>query len=268
MKKIPRSNLSIYRSLLLVCVWSASFTQFCHADVVLTFDQNGIIDFATLSQAYGDRVVATPDENNNQYNIVPGMGFGLTPNVLAEYSGGIMAGPRLWTIGYGDLTNIYYNETDFDSLLRITLTADPGFEVGVFGFQMAAFGTNPPVPGIDIRDCDGNVLWAVGSTVISGTSHNDFEFADGLFSNQLTINVDLSGLGGNSDNIGIDNIHIVQRSVLLGDVNRDGIITLLDVAPFVNVLTNGGCQAEADINLDGVVNLLDVEPFVDLLTGG
>ena len=54
---------------------------------------------------------------------------------------------------------------------------------------------------------------------------------------------------------------------LLGDVNMDGIVDLLDVNPFVNILTNGGFVCEADINQDGVVDLLDVDPFVDLLIG-
>lgn len=55
-------------------------------------------------------------------------------------------------------------------------------------------------------------------------------------------------------------------SILLGDVNQDGVVNLLDVAPFVNAITTGTFIAEADINQDGVVDLLDVAPFVDLLT--
>ena len=54
----------------------------------------------------------------------------------------------------------------------------------------------------------------------------------------------------------------------IGDVNQDGVVNLLDVGPFVDVLTNGGFQTEADINQDGVVDLLDVAPFVELLSGG
>ena len=56
--------------------------------------------------------------------------------------------------------------------------------------------------------------------------------------------------------------------VLIGDINCDGEINLLDVTPFVEILT--GQQpptAKADINGDGAVDLLDVTPFVDLLTG-
>ena len=53
-----------------------------------------------------------------------------------------------------------------------------------------------------------------------------------------------------------------------GDVNLDGTVDLLDIAPFVELLTNTSFLNEADINRDGVVDLLDVTPFVDLLTGG
>ena len=70
---------------------------------------------------------------------------------------------------------------------------------------------------------------------------------------------------------GLDSVVLcVNRPVstpMLGDVNGDGTIDLLDVAPFVELLVDGGFQIEADINEDGVVDLLDVGPFVDLLMG-
>ena len=52
----------------------------------------------------------------------------------------------------------------------------------------------------------------------------------------------------------------------IGDLNSDGFITLLDVAPFVAHLSNAAYDALADINQDGDVNLLDVQPFVDLIS--
>ena len=52
----------------------------------------------------------------------------------------------------------------------------------------------------------------------------------------------------------------------LGDVNCDGIINLLDIEPFINLLATAQYSAKADLNQDGVVSLLDAGPFVELLT--
>jgi hypothetical protein len=59
-----------------------------------------------------------------------------------------------------------------------------------------------------------------------------------------------------------------QMGFILGDVNCDGVVNLLDVAPFVALLTSGGFSPKADINGDGAVTLLDVAGFVQILTGG
>ena len=56
-------------------------------------------------------------------------------------------------------------------------------------------------------------------------------------------------------------------AVLLGDVNCDFVVDLLDVEPFVDALTSGEFNDKADINSDGSVNLLDVPAFIDLLSG-
>ena len=70
----------------------------------------------------------------------------------------------------------------------------------------------------------------------------------------------------------IDNIRVHGlvrgEGILLGDVNCDGELNLLDVAPFVELLISDLYSEKADVNSDGVLNLLDVEPFVLLLTGG
>ena len=70
--------------------------------------------------------------------------------------------------------------------------------------------------------------------------------------------------GGYFDNIQVAG---VVSDFLLGDVNRDGIVNFLDIAPFIGVLTASEDQAEADTNQDGVVNFLDIAPFIGILTG-
>ena len=54
---------------------------------------------------------------------------------------------------------------------------------------------------------------------------------------------------------------------LVGDLNCDGQIDLLDVAPFVQLVTSGTYSFKGDLNGDFIVNLLDVSPFVELLVG-
>ena len=78
------------------------------------------------------------------------------------------------------------------------------------------------------------------------------------------------GTGSNgSGSEGCINLNInFEDPILLGDVNCDGLVNLLDVAPFVDLISNGDFNPKADINEDGNVNLLDVAPFVDLLAGG
>ena len=87
--------------------------------------------------------------------------------------------------------------------------------------------------------------------------------------NQMRVRFTVSDTGSASVvEAGVDDVRIQAvdcNSVLLGDINMDGEVNLLDVQGFVDLLINGGFQAEADINGDGVVNLEDVQPFVDLL---
>lgn len=66
-------------------------------------------------------------------------------------------------------------------------------------------------------------------------------------------------------NVTIDNVTFLPN-IVTGDVNGDGTVNLLDVSPFVDLLTSGGFLSAADINGDGLVNLLDVQGFVELLS--
>ena len=63
-------------------------------------------------------------------------------------------------------------------------------------------------------------------------------------------------------------VTVEDDMIMIGDVNMDGAVNLLDIGPFVDLISTNTFQAEADINGDGAVNLLDVGPFVDILAGG
>ena len=57
----------------------------------------------------------------------------------------------------------------------------------------------------------------------------------------------------------------VARFGLLGDVNCDGSVDLLDTSFFIDKTLTGTFCPKADINCDGAVNLVDVAPFVQLV---
>ena len=59
----------------------------------------------------------------------------------------------------------------------------------------------------------------------------------------------------------------VEPIVLLGDVNGDGVVSFLDIAPFISILSDSGFQNQADIDRNGVVDFFDIAPFITILSG-
>ncbi|MDB2686922.1 hypothetical protein N9Y42_06890 [Mariniblastus sp.] len=56
-------------------------------------------------------------------------------------------------------------------------------------------------------------------------------------------------------------------SVLLGDINLDGMVDFSDISPFISTLASGNFQAEADTDLDSVISFSDILPFILILNG-
>ena len=63
----------------------------------------------------------------------------------------------------------------------------------------------------------------------------------------------------------LDNFSV--EDFLLGDINRDGVVSFLDISPFISLLSTGDFQNEADMNGDGTVSFLDISPFISALSG-
>lgn len=57
-----------------------------------------------------------------------------------------------------------------------------------------------------------------------------------------------------------------SSNLLLGDVNQDGTVSFLDLAPFITLLLTGNYQFQADTNGDGQLNFFDIAGFLSLLT--
>ena len=54
---------------------------------------------------------------------------------------------------------------------------------------------------------------------------------------------------------------------LVGDINADGVVNILDVVLLVNMVLSDEYNASADFNNDGVINVLDVVVLVNFILG-
>jgi hypothetical protein len=53
--------------------------------------------------------------------------------------------------------------------------------------------------------------------------------------------------------------------MVLGDLDGNGAINILDVVMLVNIVLSDGYSSEADINADDIINVLDIVLLVNLI---
>jgi hypothetical protein len=67
----------------------------------------------------------------------------------------------------------------------------------------------------------------VGSTAITGATH--LNFAPNVSANGLMLEINLTGLGAVSDDIGLDNVQFSQSAVTTAPVPEPATLTLLGI---------------------------------------
>ena len=176
----------------------------------LTFDIEGFRNFSNMDQGYGDRVTSA-----KMGGFSYGGSGGFTPNVEVSY-GPDGADPAFWTTGYGDLTNILFEDRDRFGQLEITFNADQGFLVNLRRWDMSAFTSafvsDPAINAVSVTDGTGAVLFFRDNLAISKDTHTRFDFNnEPLEARTLVLRFDSANLGSLSDDIAFDNIVIGQR---------------------------------------------------------
>lgn len=180
---------------------------------VLTFDIDGMSSGNVMPQGYGDNVDAA-DMGSFHYDV----GNGLTEDITVAYEGISTSGGiqdlNWWNTGYSDLTKVCEYEPDGDPGFRIVLTSTAG-NVLLDQFDVGNFAGTIIIPSVKIKDGFGNVLYQLDNWQLSGSTfpHQTFTFQGPLSAQQISIEFDLTGLGGASDNVGIDNIRFRQDAV-------------------------------------------------------
>jgi hypothetical protein len=151
------------------------------------------------STGYGDRVTSTMEGS-----FVYEGADAFTPNVEALFIGSISP----WTSGYGDLQDVVYAGA---GPMRIDLVADFGFAVKLDHFDLAGYFGDFTIGSIEVQDGSGSVLWSQQNVVAPQASHLRLDFSGlNLSSNILTVVVDATNLGSQSDDVGLDNLQFQQ----------------------------------------------------------
>lgn len=193
---------------------------------VLIFDQSRsatgtdvvpIVNGADVPQDYGDNVTGSPMAVSGGAFTYGEGGEGFTPNVTAEYFSD--TGVVMWATGYGDLTNVLLAHTlpggPAANTLNVRLTADPGYDVELFGFDLAGYFADYVINGVSVLSGAVTLFSQANVSVegnATGPGHTAFDFsAAPLVGPELLIRIDVANLAvGSQDNIGLDNIRFGQ----------------------------------------------------------
>lgn len=186
---------------------------------LLTFDVTGISNFQVIDQDYGDRVTGLSDA----VGAYGELGEGFTGNVIADFG---TVDPSLWTTGYSDLTNVFFDDADGQGPLSLTLTADAGYNVLLYDFDLGAFGGDRTVTSVRVTNEVNAVLYESLLDTILLSGHSDYSFLLPLSGQSLTITVDQVALGGASDDVALDNVRFGQLAVST-PVPEPATVTLL-----------------------------------------
>lgn len=160
----------------------------------------------------------------------------------------------------GDAINTLDGFTQFDAKFSLVDLID----------TTVSFDGN--VTFVTIKDFNGlsiDLLTNVSVTNNSSIYQRMVLNAPVVANNQPVFAFRLDDFEGN-DSVRFDNVLITGTPIsgsLCGDVNLDGSVTFLDIAPFIAILSANGFQAEADCDKDGDVDFLDINPFIQILAG-
>ena len=61
-------------------------------------------------------------------------------------------------------------------------------------------------------------------------------------------------------------LHVVEESGLIGDINGDSVVNVVDIVLLVNYIINGDeYNEQADLNGDGIMNVIDIVQLVNII---
>ena len=165
-----------------------------------------------------------------------------------------------WTATFGQLSDFQEeirNDYGFENVVIIAVG-----QSNTSGFN-SSFCSNSdlplvidPYPSLPIREQFGESSFNEFHKNVIILGH------DGEYLGQIAVNSVSAGV----KNYILDIIEThYQEDSLLGDLNEDEILNILDVIQLINVILDGEENSASDMNSDGVTNILDVIQLINII---
>ncbi len=230
------------------------------AATVLTFDWTrdpatgnvvSTVSPSALPSDYGDFVTGASAPVLGGAFLYAEAGEGYTPNIAIEIraGGATPADPRveLWALGFGDLANVVFG-LPASSFMEIVLTADPGFEVELHGFDLGGYpGSDWVINSVDVFGA-GATLFSQADVLVEGSGaaeHTGLAFPTPIAASHLVIRIDYANLqASRQDNIGLDNLRFGQNPRVIPEPAPAVLLSAVAIVLARLVLRQSSTRAE------------------------
>ena len=165
-----------------------------------------------------------------------------------------------WTSTFGQLSDFQEeirNDYGYENVVIIAVG-----QSNTSGFNSSFCGNSDlplvidPYPSLPIRDQFGESSFNEFHKKIIILGH------DGQYLGMITVNSVSLGVKNYILDILAENY---QEDSLLGDLNNDEILNILDVIQLINLILAGEDNSAADMNGDDIINILDVIQLINII---
>ena len=210
----------------------------------------------TWQWAWADKYVREFNQNGLQYSATGSIISGSISHSM-EDNDGYTTTQRIWQANSDGIAN-----PNFD----YELISDPSFVAGFFSCYRSGSDSFPsssfpifPDDGANLSD-ERNYKWKIELNKTAGPTN---------FTNGETIPTNIVATSSAAFNY----TGSFPPGIVMGDVNQDESINVLDVVRLVNIILEEGFPAtdeeivRGDMNQDGILNILDVIQLVNIILG-